>query len=107
MILSHFYVSSRDDNIYMAFEYGYKSNDFIENIASLWKYDSITNSINFIIHDYSFIIMSDDKENVFVSVSDADGFVSEIQSKMLEFRITHKCVQIYRGYNEVHRYCYV
>lgn len=107
MILSQFDIYSRDDNIYMTFAYGYKCDDFMENIASSWKYDSFFESMTFVIHDYTFVVMKCEDENVIVNVCNPDGYLSAIQSKMLEFHVSDECVSIYCGYNEVHRYCYV
>lgn len=107
MILSHFYINSLKGIIFQNFEYGYKSSDFLDKIASSWKFDSISNSLVFVINGYEFVVNGDD-ETMSVSVSNDDSLLSIIHSKSaLEFRISDKCVSIHCGYNEVHRYCYV
>lgn len=107
MILSHFYITSRDGTIYQNFEEGYKSSDFLEKIASSWKFDSISNSLMFVINGYEFVVNGDD-ETMSVSVSNDDGLLSIIHSKSaLEFRVGGKCLSIICGYNEVHMYSYV
>ena len=107
MILSHFYITSRDGTIYQNFEEGYKSSDFLEKIASSWKFDSDSNSLMFTINGYEFVVNGDD-ETMSASVSNEDGLLTIIHSKSaLEFRVGAKCISILSGFNEVHMYCYV
>jgi hypothetical protein len=103
MILSHFYITSRDGTIYQNFEEGYKSSDFLEKIASSWKFDSTSNSLMFVIN-----VVNGDDETMSASVSNEDGLLTIIHSKSaLEFRVGGKCLSIICGYNEVHMYSYV
>lgn len=107
MILSHFYITSRDGTIYQNFEEGCKSSEFLENIASSWKFDSTSNSLMFVINGYEFVVNGDD-EAMSASVSNEDGLLSIIHSKSaLEFLVGGKCISIICGYNEVHMYNYV
>ena len=107
MILSHFYINSLNGVIFQNFEYGYKSSDFLDKIASSWKFNSVSNSLMFVINGYVFVV-NGNNETMSMSVSNGDSLLSIIHSKtVLEFRVTDKCVSIYCGYNEVHRYCYV
>lgn len=103
MILSQFYIYGRDDTINLNFEYGYKCRDFMENIVSSWKYDSIKKSMEFIIRDYKFVV-TESNELVSVTVSSPSGLLTVIPLKpAFEFCVDRDCVMVCCGY-EVHRY---
>ena len=103
MILSQFYIYARDDTINLNFEHGYKCRDFMENIVSSWKYDSIQKSVEFIIRDYKFVV-TESNELVSVTVSCPSGLLTVIPLKpAFAVCVDKRCVMVCCGY-EAHRY---